>query len=133
MRLAAPLDRGPPYLGPPGSFQAASCTTCVPSTPLEYAKTIPLAMTVSSARSMSRDSQAGVSCHLPATSSSLSAAMPPPLGRLCSIGALNCVLTGPQNGTSTHCVPWGSCQAPRAPQTPTLSNAWESAQISGVV
>src|SRR6187549_2345740 len=118
MRRAAPLERPPPYTGPPCSFQAASCTTWVPSTPLEYTNTIPLAVTVSSARSMSRDSHAGVSCHLPPTSSSLSTATPPPLGRLCSIGALNFVLTGPQNGTSTHCVPCGSCQAPRAPQTP---------------
>ena len=46
-------------------------------------------MTASSARSMSRDSQAGVSCHLPARSSSLNAATPPPAGRACSIGALN--------------------------------------------
>src|SRR6266545_3447074 len=119
MRRAAPLERAPPYLGPPGSFHAASCTTCVPSTPLEYAKTMPLATTVSSPMSMSRDSHAGVSCHLPPTSSSLSAATPPRVGRLCSIGALNVVLTGPQNGTRTHCVPCGSCQALSAPQTPT--------------
>ena len=50
-----------------------------------------------------------------------------------ALGALNFVLTGPQNGTRTHCVPCGSCQALSAPQTPTLSKACESAQMSGVV
>ena len=82
---------------------------------------------------MSRESHAGVSCHLPARSSSLNAATPPPAGRACSIGALNVVLTGPQNGASTHCVPSSSCHALSAPQMPLASNACASLQMSGVV
>ena len=47
--------------------------------------------------------------------------------------SLKPVLTGPQKGTSTHCVPAASCHVLNAPQTPTPSNACESAQMSGVV
>ncbi len=82
---------------------------------------------------MSRDSQAGASCHFPARSTSLNAATPPPAGRDCSIAALNCLLTGPQNGTRTHCVPVGSCHALSEPHTPRPSNACASLQMSGVV
>src|SRR5262249_9500894 len=98
-----------------------------------YANTTPLATTASSAKSMSRDNHAGVSCHLPARSSSFIAATPPPVGLECSTGALNCVLTGPQKGTSTHCTPFSSCQPLNAPHTPCASNACASLQINGVV
>jgi len=44
------------------------------------------------------ESHPGVSRHSLARCSSLNAATPPPVGRACSIGALNSLLTGPQNG-----------------------------------
>ena len=83
---------------------------------------------------MSRDSQAGV--ELPArrhARCSLNAATPPPVGRACSIGALNVLADRPQNGASTHCVPLASCHALSAPQMPRASNACASLQMSGVV
>src|SRR4249920_4059751 len=97
---------------------------CFVSSPLPYAKTIPLTMITGSPRRMSRETQAGERVGWVASPSTLNAATPPSLaGGVFMVGALYCEWTGPQNGASTQRVPFDSSQVESAPQLPM---SWKS-------
>src|ERR671924_781575 len=102
------------------------------SSPLPYAKTIPLAITGGSAWFMSREIHAGARFHLPFFSSTLKAAIAPYLTGPYSMGALNFECFGPQNGVSTQRVPlFESSQLAIEPQIPADAKLTSSLQISG--
>src|SRR5262249_57181245 len=81
---------------------------------------------------MSRESQAGVNCHLPFFSSTLNAAMAPYFTGPHSTGALKAECFGPQNGVSAQRVPFESSQLAIEPQMPAEAKLTSSLQISGV-
>src|SRR5919198_6666671 len=93
---------------------------------------MPLAITGGSAWFMSRETQAGVSCHLPPFSSTLKAAMAPYFTLPYSTGALKAECFGPQKGVSTQRVPLASAQLAIEPQMPADAKLTSSLQISGV-
>src|SRR5262245_43301216 len=92
----------------------------------------PLAMMGGSARSISREIQAGVSVYLPALSSTLKATIAPFLTMPFSIGALNLECFGPQKGESTQRVPLASSHVANEPQIPAEAKLTSSLQTSGV-
>src|SRR5262245_25356918 len=98
------------------------------SSPLPYANTTPLAITGGSARSISREIQAGVSVYLPALSSTLKATTAPFLTAPFSTGAVNLECFGPQKGDNTQRVPLASSQLASEPHTPAEAKLTSSLQ-----
>src|SRR6266699_1172133 len=147
--ICVPLDHNSSPVGPSSAYRTAwveflmrisdefarrpsSGVACVVLSPLPYAKTTPFATTGGSARFMSREIQAGVSCRPPSRSSSLNAAIAPSVTSPCSTGALKSECLGPQNGANTQRVPFASTQLASAPQMPAEAKLTPSLHKSGV-
>src|ERR1700727_1105464 len=92
----------------------------------------PLAITGGSARFISREIHAGVSCHFPFFSSTLKATIAPYFTGPFSMGALKAECFGPHIGVSTQRTPLESSQLAREPQMPADAKLTSSLQISGL-
>src|SRR5260370_4905853 len=81
---------------------------------------------------MSRETQGGVTCHLPFFSSTLNATTAPYFTSPYSTGALNAECLAPQIGVSTQRVPFASSQLASDPQIPADAKFTSSLHTSGL-